>query len=270
MKVLSKILIPVALSMLIVGCGGGGDNNSTASTTQDGNISVNNGTSSQTGNGKITVYPKKRDVTSLVAEARVYDPSGINKITLYCIDAYKYYEENKLVIIGKSTKVFNAASTKVEFYQHTFKNLGSGKSYVLKAVAETESNVISQLTTTATYPKPINYSNSEVPVNTAPYNVLHSTKHHYVFCLAHPANVKKVRIKEYDGDLDTMNVNLHKADHSGFVQIGTNVLLSGNNVQKTHILSVNGSSYLTGCISIDVAGNAGGLWQIDEIVVNPK
>ena len=260
------MLMMLGVSFFLIGCNGddsnSDDTNSSVQETKETN------TTSSTGNsqvkGKISVYAKKRTSDSIVAETRVEGHAGIKKITLYCIDAYKYLEHGIVKVISESSKEYNPEKTKIEFYQHTFENLSPQKSYVLKAVAETEDGILHQRTIVATLP----LEKLKESIDVSPYDVYHATEAKYTFALPKPTYVDAISIDEYDGDLGTMDVYLQGTD-GRIVQIGNNIVTSGDDVNKVTTLSNSDPSLLVKAIIIETDSSLGGMWQINSIVVNP-
>ncbi|GEM_PF-4805173 len=258
--------ITLACLIGLVGCGGGGTEKTTA--TEMG-LEQNSSTGPvQTGeeveDGKISVYYKKRTPTSILAETRVESPSGIKKITLYCIDAYKFYEKNELRVIGQYSKEYDPATTKIEFFQHLFDDLYYQKSYIIKAVAETEAGVLHQMMTTATLPLP----RIKQSLDLSPYDVYHHTQPEYTFNLSTPTQVKDIEFEEYDGDDGLFDFYLKASDGSE-ITVATDVVSSGDDVAKTHYFTNPEQSKTITAVIIRTHSSLGGLWQLNALVINP-
>lgn len=220
-------------------------------------------TETETGSIKITITD--RTDTSVTARTRVLDESGIQSVTIYCIDAYKYHEEGKTVVVDEVTKNYNSGDTTEKFILHTFENLFTKKAYIIKVVVQTEAGEMSQYTLTSTT-APILVQQS---IDLGRFSSGHSTISEYVFTLATPTTVQAVEITEWDGDNGRFDIVLRDASLNEII-IGDDLLTSGNGVTKTQtVINTIDPSMLVTQLLIRPSGGLGGIWRIDSIIVNP-
>lgn len=221
-------------------------------------------TTTETGSAKI--YIEDRASTSITTKARIIDESGIESITIYCINAYKYYEERETVVVDQATEVYNSGETKLKFFEHTFKGLQPQKSYVIKTVAQTEAGQMSQQTTTATIGEERTTISQSLDLGA--YSIYHVTEAQYIFNLTEFTPTDSITIEEFDGDFGLFTVILKDASGRE-VTVGTDLVSSGNNVAKVHTLINPDKTMIVTSVVINAVGAFGGLWQFNEILINP-
>ncbi len=263
---MKKTLTPLALALMLLvsGCDDSDSTPTEVSTvTQEENVTTTT-TEAIEPIERISVYTKERTPTSILAETRVESSVGISKITLYCIDAYKYYEKDMLVIIDQYSKPYDPATTHLEFFQYNFEDLAPQKSYIIKAVAETPNGTLHQMIITATLPYPAITESLDV----SPYNIYHDTLPEYTFALPQPTIVETIEFQEYDGDWGLFDIYVKTVDGQE-IAVATGVVSSGDDEAKVHVFSNPETTKEIAAIIIRTNDSLGGMWQIDYIIVNP-